>query len=737
MKKLVLTLVALSSLALGAYAQYPVKSVYETQFRSEADLLAKKDLSPLIATQDSYSDTISIVAVVLEAPYQADGKRTYYSSSSPTIVRFNVADTTFLRTRDFAWNCINVATDLDSSFTPKDPLKLGQLEPGMIVKLTGRVREFLKSTQFELLKGRKEGGVTVYTNIVEVIDQVDLSEYPKTISLPIATFNVGTWVNNVTTTQQLVTGEPYESAPVSLTNVTVTGLIKNNGEAEIFIQDGSNNVFAVDNQANRFRSDQGLWPSGKPIAPVNARLDSIQGYISTYNSNGMYGINPINSDWVFVAPNMPPTISTWTKSRKYYAPNEATTITFSVGDNDGTLTKVAMNYRTSISDDFTEVLAVKGTGNDYSAIIPAVTEDSAFVEFYLTATDNGNSTTRQPTVDNYAFWVLTDAPSIGTIQFSRRSDTESLFKGDTLTVEGVVTSTRRLIGDVYLQNGTGPWSGIQIFGARTDSFEVGDLVRVTGTVDEFSGKTQIRYFTTADFTVLDRGVPLPAATPVASSDIMNGGSLSEAFESVLVSLANVYVINTNSNIATDGKSRGEILVSENESAISGLTIDDKANRNNHILPFINTLNVDYTLTKADSLKDLFTLGQKFETLSGIVDAFFLSYSLQPRDSADFGFNSGISVRDENPGAFELSQNYPNPFNPSTTIRFRVPVTSTVTIEVFNLLGQRVTTLVNKQIAANTNQVVTFNGAGLSSGLYFYQLKADNRVMATRKMMMIK
>ncbi len=88
-----------------------------------------------------------------------------------------------------------------------------------------------------------------------------------------------------------------------------------------------------------------------------------------------------------------------------------------------------------------------------------------------------------------------------------------------------------------------------------------------------------------------------------------------------------------------------------------------------------------------------------------------------------------------PRTFDLKQNYPNPFNPSTVIRYSVPEASNVRIDVFNILGQRVATLINREHRAG-NFDVTFDAANLSSGMYFYRLEAANTVL-TQKMMLIK
>ena len=90
---------------------------------------------------------------------------------------------------------------------------------------------------------------------------------------------------------------------------------------------------------------------------------------------------------------------------------------------------------------------------------------------------------------------------------------------------------------------------------------------------------------------------------------------------------------------------------------------------------------------------------------------------------------------ELPLQFELSQNYPNPFNPSTSIEYLVPARSSVEIQVFNLLGQRVTTLVSGEHTPGVHRV-SFDASRYSSGLYFYTLRSGTTFM-TKKMMLIK
>ena len=88
-----------------------------------------------------------------------------------------------------------------------------------------------------------------------------------------------------------------------------------------------------------------------------------------------------------------------------------------------------------------------------------------------------------------------------------------------------------------------------------------------------------------------------------------------------------------------------------------------------------------------------------------------------------------------PRSFQLEQNYPNPFNPSTTISYQLSEVSIVKLNVYDILGRQVATLVNgRQNAGNYN--VTFNASNLSTGVYFYRLQAGT-YSNTKKLMLIK
>lgn len=88
-----------------------------------------------------------------------------------------------------------------------------------------------------------------------------------------------------------------------------------------------------------------------------------------------------------------------------------------------------------------------------------------------------------------------------------------------------------------------------------------------------------------------------------------------------------------------------------------------------------------------------------------------------------------------PNAFVLEQNYPNPFNPGTTIRFGIPSDSWVTLEVFNVIGEKVATLVNKELLSGYHSV-DFNAMEFSGGVYIYRLTAGG-LSSSKKFVLLK
>jgi hypothetical protein len=81
------------------------------------------------------------------------------------------------------------------------------------------------------------------------------------------------------------------------------------------------------------------------------------------------------------------------------------------------------------------------------------------------------------------------------------------------------------------------------------------------------------------------------------------------------------------------------------------------------------------------------------------------------------------------------QNYPNPFNPTTSINYSIPKASSVSLKVYDIIGNEVATLVN-EFKNPGNYLVQFDASKLSSGVYFYRIQADD-FTSTKKLLLLK
>jgi Secretion system C-terminal sorting domain len=112
------------------------------------------------------------------------------------------------------------------------------------------------------------------------------------------------------------------------------------------------------------------------------------------------------------------------------------------------------------------------------------------------------------------------------------------------------------------------------------------------------------------------------------------------------------------------------------------------------------------------------------------------YRLKQIDfDGSYEFSQILEVNIEVPAKFSLEQNFPNPFNPTTTINYSIKYNGSVQLRVFDILGRKVTELVNKTQQAG-DYSVTFNASKQPSGIYFYVLKSGN-FSETKKLLLLK
>ena len=101
-----------------------------------------------------------------------------------------------------------------------------------------------------------------------------------------------------------------------------------------------------------------------------------------------------------------------------------------------------------------------------------------------------------------------------------------------------------------------------------------------------------------------------------------------------------------------------------------------------------------------------------------------------KNEKEISYKSAAVIKD-----YALAQNYPNPFNPATTITYQLPKSGSVTLKIFDILGNEVKTLVNEQKEMG-RYTVQFDASSLASGMYVYRLRV-NDYTSTKKMLLLK
>ena len=157
----------------------------------------------------------------------------------------------------------------------------------------------------------------------------------------------------------------------------------------------------------------------------------------------------------------------------------------------------------------------------------------------------------------------------------------------------------------------------------------------------------------------------------------------------------------------------------------------------------NRSDYGYSITTAGNNNILVTgktLSENFPVYNAGGGSYFQGTKAEDYDSFILSFNSsgsiGVNVISSIvPDNFILYQNHPNPFNPITNIKFDLKKSSHTKLIIYDMLGKEVATLVNEKLDAGSYEV-KWDGSGYSSGVYFYQLKADDYV-DTKKMLLIK
>jgi hypothetical protein len=703
--KLKLLIVSLAIFAVNITAQvYPEVQIKDIQFIPADSLIAYGQ----IGTEPPSSlegDTVTVVGVVMTPPYEGanpDSIETLHSGA-PSLYLQDTSQT--------EWSGILVRfPDATSIFNV--------LDSGTVIRATGVVGEFFTTTQFNLFDFQAQ-------------DIIGIQQRPEPVLLTLDS------LVEMGSSNPKYTAEKWEHVYVELRNVTTSdpGVI---GFNTFVISDNNNSAIVVGNNSDYWRRTNAPLPGTK--------IDVIRGYIETRTNipNGWFMINPVFPEDIEYGDLLPPNVFNVERNKGVVGYGEGVTVSATIVDSDGGIDAVSLFYDVN-GGAFQELDMFPLSAGDsvYSAAIPAQ-NDSSIISYYVQAVDNDGLVSTNPTnyqTNRYFYLVLNRDLTINDIQYSPFGTGFSAYDSYEVTVRGVVTAdTTDIEGDgsnigpqVYIQNGTGPWSGIQLFGTEALNLRRGDDVTVTGIVDEQFSVTRIENLDDPSNITVHGTAPVPAATVIGTDMISNtsSGQLpAESYEAVLVKYENVNVIDENADgdagpNPASGNNYGEMLVADASNIQTRVELQDGAHDYHNFW--------DQAL---DGQPTRVLTGDSFDGITGILFFSFGNYKLVPRKNDDFeGFTTSVDESETLPLQYSLAQNYPNPFNPTTKIEYSLKEAGAVKISIFNVLGQKVQTLVNESKNAGVHHV-SFNASSLPSGMYIYRIEAGSFISA-KKMMLLK
>lgn len=652
-----------------------------------------------------------------------------------------------------------------------DQTGLDLLDTGALIKVRGVIQEFgstsssnFANTLTQLALDTADG----YT--ISILGSSPKRPAPKQVT--ISEFANGDYPNGGTI--NYVDGEKYEGMYVEFRNVTVAAGVGNRQPWSIVDEFGNKLYFR--DFSNFFSTS----PSGDTLRPwthpsIGTFVNYIRGVIISANNEGVFGtqlpyaIIPIYPNDLSLG-NPPPQLSAPSRSPGVPTPTDSVQVNVTATDPGLSLlslTNVKVFWRNNGGPFSNKDLSLV-TGNIFSAKMPPAPLGT-LVEYFVRAEDNLGAVKLLPsdTLRSKLFYIVrqNDSMTVQDIQYCPNNGGRSAYEGyDVRGVEGIVTAdtsdipgisftssggTQNSPRRVYIQNGTGPFSGIWLYGNPTDALRKGDRVRVKGFVEEDFSCTRLTVNVASNITVLSQGNPIPSAQILTTAQLANnrldGDTAIEKWESVFCRFNNPITINcinaglgiacTSSQPLQDSAFRrnyGEILVSDQSGTEARIDLQD----GNH--SFTNNWDNNGNLPGLT----LLTKNDIISYTEGILYYAFGNYKLVPRRNPDFGTVTpvGITNISEIAETYQLLQNYPNPFNPSTTIKFSLPVSGFVSLKIFDIAGRQVNSLVNGFMTGGTYST-RFDSYGLASGTYFYSLVVNDskggRFVETKKMVLIK
>jgi hypothetical protein len=506
-------------------------------------------------------------------------------------------------------------------------------------------------------------------------------------------------------------GEKYEGVFIRVHGLTVDSVVNysttstwichDSAGARCFVREASDSI------PNSFRP------------AVGTQFDFVQGVV--YHRFGAFHLQPRYMRDMRLAGGCP-ILTTW-RSPEFPLVGDTVTINANVVDDQPIPTNnVRLYYRINLAG-WTNVPMQPGGSDIYSFRLPSPVAGWN-VDYYIQATDDSGCVTKEPYEAPFSFFEYKVQQAREMTIAQARVDGNADFIPDLLDsaviVRGIAVSPNFSSGtytSFFAQQGT---AGIQIyFGSAQVTVSPGDSIMANGIVEQINGITELHVYRGSRLVNYGPSghTPTPRVLTCNDLDDISG----EEFEGTLVRINDVLILETPNPWPPLGSSATMTIVNGADSA--DLRID-------------RSTDIDGQ-PQVEPRADIVGVVGQYDNY----DPFLGFYQLMPRYYTDFTWRP-LNAADEGslPITHTLAQNYPNPFNPSTNIGFTLANKAHVTISVYNLLGQKITELVNRELEAGAH-VVEWNGRdgsgkAITSGAYFYKMQAADFVQ-TKMMTLLK
>jgi hypothetical protein len=456
--------------------------------------------------------------------------------------------------------------------------------------------------------------------------------------------------------------------------------------------------------------------------------------------NGLMELKPVLQSLLVENPlgDTVPVISNLACSN--WAPTASTPVTVSADITDNiSVASAALYYRNSDGTTpgaWQQVAMTHGAGNSWSGVIPAAHPQSQ-VNFYVRALDSAAQPATYP--GNAPTGFVTLAVGFTSIYAMQTVHPDSLsqnnnFNGKYLNVKGVVTAagaaqagaaSKLIVQELAKNPATNSYAfgGVLVYESSGKyPYYQGDVVEVGGMGSEYFGLTEFLPHNGDAINLVSFGHALPvpshAHTRAMADDMTRSdgnGAMGEAWESVWMQTYSSAVVDT-----VGLAQYREWLISDTGARADSLMVDT------------------YT-----GLAYVPTIGNIVK-VTGFMDYEFGAYKIRPIDDSYVELTGATAV-DNNVPTIDKAGGFrsvaPNPFNPATTIKFVINRADLVQLNVYNIRGEKVRTLVQDRLPATEYSLVWDGtddaGKNVASGSYFARLRIGKEVMQVRQMQLVK